>query len=58
MLRAPRPMPLAPGYFAGGNATSVTQADALAWQVDAGAYCRALEVQRDTLQELVRGWEK
>lgn len=49
---------MVPGYFAGGNATSVTQADALAWQVDAGAYCRALEIQRDTLQELVRGWVK
>ena len=56
MDRAPRPGPLAPVYFAGGNATSVELQDILAWQIDMGAYVRGLEAQRDKLQDLVRGW--
>ena len=56
--RAPRPNELTPGYFFGGNATAVTQQDVLAAHIDEVAYCRAVEAQRDKLQELVREWGK
>ena len=35
MDRAPRPAPLAPGYYSGGNSTDVDMQDVLAWQIDA-----------------------
>lgn len=39
-----------------GVRDSASVADALAWGIDAGAYCREVEAQRDKLQDLVRGW--
>ena len=54
------PAPQAAAAYAGilpDTTVSASIADALAWTVDAGAYCRQVEAQRDKLQELVRGWQ-
>jgi hypothetical protein len=46
----------APGPAEAGLQQGASIADALAWQIDAGAYCRSVEAQRDQLQELAAGW--
>lgn len=46
----------APGSAGAGVQPVATLADALAWVIDAGTYCRQVEAQRDQFQELVKGW--